>query len=311
MIRLGVDLGGTKIEIIALLVDESQPLHKAQEVYRKRIDTPQGDYRATLNAITQLVLQAERDLHNHDEFDMKGMQTRIGIGIPGAISSKTGLIKNANSVCLIGQDLQGDLQRSLRQTVRLANDANCFTLSEATDGAAQGFNSVFGVIIGTGCGGGMVLNGEILNGANAIGGEWGHNPLPWATADDTPLECYCGLKGCLETYVSGSGLQRHYQQRQNQSLNAKQIEQLALDGDEHANQLLEDYCVWLAKGLASVVNIYDPEVIVLGGGMSNLDLIYQRVPHIWQQWIFSDEVNTLLKPPMYGDSSGVRGAAWL
>ena len=293
--RFGVDLGGTKIEIIAL--NDAGLL-----TYKKRIDTPKGDYQATLNAITHLVLEAEIQLN---------CTGSVGVGIPGSISHKTGMVKNANSTWLIGEDLQGDLQRKLSRPVEIANDANCFALSEAMDGAARGADVVFGVIIGTGCGGGIVVDGKILNGVNAIGGEWGHNPLPWLDHNDQQLPCYCGLKGCNETFLSGSGLEAHYQNRTGLLKTAKQIVALSEQGDQQAEALMQDYIIWLAKGLASVINLLDPDVIVLGGGMSNIERLYSDVPKIWQQWVFSDQVNTRLVAPKYGDSSGVRGAAWL
>lgn len=293
--RIGIDLGGTKIEIIVLQ-------EHGQIVWQKRIPTPRGDYPATVSAICRLVEKAEQVL---------GQQGSVGVGIPGSVSHKTGKIKNANSTWLIGQDLQGDLQTALRREVRLANDANCFALSEAVDGAAKGVEVVFGVIIGTGCGGGVVVNGQLVNGINAIGGEWGHNPLPWATPTDDMLDCYCGLKGCNETFLSGSGVQAHYQKRTGLSKSVQQIEVLSQQGDAVAERLMQDYTVWLAKGLASVINLLDPDVIVLGGGMSNIERLYSEVPELWGDWVFSDEVNTRLLPPKYGDSSGVRGAAWL
>lgn len=295
MIRLGVDLGGTKIEIIALNAD-------GEVLLRLRRPTPKGDYLATVEAIVALVKEAEQPL---------GLSGSLGVGIPGAVSRKTGRIKNANSTWLIGQDLQGDLQRRLQRPVKLANDANCFALSEAVDGAAQGAEVAFGVIIGTGCGGGVVVNGRILNGLNAIGGEWGHNPLPWAGPEDPLMPCYCGLKGCNETFLSGSGLEAHYRQRYQRGLSAKEIVQLSEQGDPHAEAMMRDYTLWLAKGLASVINLIDPDVIVLGGGLSNASSLYREVPKLWSQWVFSDRVDTQLKPPEFGDSSGVRGAAWL
>ena len=297
--RFGIDLGGTKIEIVGL--EDSGLL-----TYKKRIQTPKGNYLATLNAITDLVLEAELALNTNGS---------VGIGIPGSVSHKTGRIKNANSIWLIGEDLQGDLQKKLNRPVKIANDANCFALSEATDGAAQGSEVVFGVIIGTGCGGGIVVNGQILNGVNAIGGEWGHNPLPWLAQSDEQLECYCGLKGCNETFLSGSGLEQHYQKRaglvSSEMLTSKEIVALSEQGDALAKALMLDYTEWLAKGLASVINVIDPDVIVLGGGMSLIASLYTDVPQIWQKWVFSDQVNTKLVAPKYGDSSGVRGAAWL
>lgn len=302
-VRFGIDLGGTKIEIIAL--QRLDDCDEDEVVYQKRAATPQGDYAATVEAIVGLVKNAEAEL---------ACVGSVGVGIPGAISHKTGRVKNANSTCLIGEDLQGDLERALERPVRLANDANCFALSEAMGGAAQGAEVVFGVIIGTGCGGGVVVNGDIVNGINAIGGEWGHNPLPWSTADDVLLDCYCGLKGCNETFLSGSGFTKHYQQRigdMDRAVNVQQIVALAEQGDVVAEQMLDHYCTWLAKGLASVINVIDPDVIILGGGMSNIKRLYSDVPQRWQQWVFSDQVNTRLVAPMHGDSSGVRGAAWL
>ncbi|BBP46232.1 N-acetylglucosamine kinase [Thiosulfatimonas sediminis] len=295
MIRIGIDLGGTKIAIIALDAD-------GQTRFEQRVATPKGDYLATLDAVVALVAQCERTL---------GQQGSVGVGIPGALSNKNGLVKNANSVCLIGQDLKGDLQRRLQREVFVANDANCFALSEAVDGSAKGAKVVFGVIIGTGCGGGVVMDGQVLTGVNWIGGEWGHNPLPWAV-DAMPLDCYCGQKGCIETFLSGTGLQNHYQQRSGVSLEAKQIMALAEQGVKQAHTLRQDYIVWLAKGLASVINLLDPDVIVLGGGMSNIQCLYTEVPKIWDQWIFSNEpALTKLVAPTFGDASGVRGAAWL
>ncbi len=300
---LGIDLGGSKIELIALPINhDSKQASYDKVLYQKRIDTPKGNYQKTVNAIVQLVMKAEEQL---------GGVGTVGIGIPGAISSKTGCIKNANSICLIGQDLQGDLQRRLNRPIFLANDANCFALSEATDGSAKGAEVVFGVIIGTGCGGGVVIQGAILNGVNAIGGEWGHNPLPWTTEQDTLLPCYCGLSGCNETFLSGSGLEAHYHHRTGQYKKADEIFALSDAKDEVASQLVQAYIIWLAKGLASVINLVDPDVIVLGGGLSNVGRLYTDVPKIWHQWVFSDEVKTLLLPPKFGDSSGVRGAAWL
>lgn len=294
--RMGIDLGGTKIECLALD-------GMGNEVFRHRVSTPKGDYLRTCEAIVNLVQLAEQTVQQSAK--------AIGIGIPGAISKKTGLVKNANSTWLIGQDLQGDLQRYFKAPVKLANDANCFALSEACDGTAAGADVVFGVIIGTGCGGGLVVKGEILNGVNAIGGEWGHNPLPWQTLEDLAMPCYCGLAGCNETFLSGSGFQAHFFQKTGQKLSAQQIVDLAQAGDSSAQRHLEHYCRWLAKGLASVINVVDPDVIVLGGGMSNIAYLYERVPQLWQQWVFSDSVETLLKAPKWGDSSGVRGAAWL
>ncbi|VAW48505.1 Cryptic sugar kinase Mak [hydrothermal vent metagenome] len=294
-LRFGIDLGGTKIELIALDASE-------KTLYQKRIETPKEDYPAIVRAMTSLVLAAEVAL------DQKGS---VGVGIPGAISHKTGRIKNANSTCLIGQDLQSDLQQALSRPIKLANDANCFALSEAMDGAGKGADVVFGVIIGTGCGGGLVVQQQILNGVNAIGGEWGHNPLPWADKKETLQPCYCGLTGCNETFLSGSGFEAHYAHQTGIYKTAKEIVALSQQGNIVATALLNAYTVWLAKGLASVINLVDPDVIVLGGGMSNISSLYVDIPKIWQNWVFSDQVDTLLLPPKFGDSSGVRGAAWL
>ncbi|WP_130537232.1 ROK family protein [Thiomicrorhabdus indica] len=309
--RLGIDLGGTKIEIIVL--DE-----QGQSVFNQRIATPKGDYQATLDAIVALVELAENFLKKH-VLEGSLHTSSIGIGIPGSISAKTGLVRNANSVVLIGKDLKADLEEKLYRPVFIDNDANCFALSEAVDGAAQDYKSVFGVIIGTGCGGALVVNKSIIQGSNGIAGEWGHNPLPWLNYDAEStgrsfknLSCYCGLSGCQETFLSGSGIERHFLERTGQTLSARQIVELSRQNHHEAKQLMQDYYVWLAKGLASIINIFDPDAIVLGGGLSNVDEIYQEVPAIWDQWIFNNEnVNTILTRPKFGDSSGVRGAAWL
>ncbi|SIN77720.1 N-acetylglucosamine kinase [Sulfurivirga caldicuralii] len=295
MLHLGIDLGGTKTELIALNA-------QGRELYRERRPTPQGDYAATVANIVAMVRDAEVSL---------GEQGTLGLGIPGALSRRTGRVKNANSTWLIGEDLQGDLERDLARPVRIENDANCFALSEATDGGGAGAESVFGVIIGTGCGGGLVYRGQIITGINAIGGEWGHNPLPWAALEDEPMPCYCGQQGCIETFLSGPGMARHFERTSGQALTAKEIAARARQGDAPAQAHLERYATWLAKGLASVINVFDPAVIVLGGGLSNIPMLYARVPQLWARWVFSDSVETRLVPPQYGDSSGVRGAAWL
>ena len=270
-IRFGIDLGGTKIELIAL--DGG-----GKELLRKRVPTPQGDYGATVRTAVSLVLEAEKELKS---------KATVGVGIPGSQSRVTGLIKNANSTCLIGHDLKGDLERALGREVRIENDANCFALSEATDGAGKGAKVVFGVILGTGVGAGIVVNGEVLVGPNAIAGEWGHNPLPLPRKEDLPLpDCYCGRKGCVEAYLSGPAY--------------------AKDGEN-----LDRYEERLARSLAGVINILDPDVIVLGGGISNIQRLYTNVPVLWKPYVFSDQVATKLLPPVHGDSSGVRGAAWL
>lgn len=290
-LRFGIDLGGTKIEIIGL--------DGERECLRRRVATPRGDCPATLAAIVQLVQDAEREL---------GRRGSVGLGIPGTVSPDHGRIKNANSTCLIGQDLKGDLERLLARPVRLANDADCFALSEASDGAGAGARSLFGVILGTGVGGGIVIHGRLLGGPNAIAGEWGHNPLPWRTAEDGPTRrCYCGLDDCIETFLCGPG----WAARSGLGLDAGQIARAAADGDPAAGAALARYCDQLARALASVINILDPEVIVLGGGLSNVPALYRQVPHLLVRHVFSDRVNTRLLPARHGDSSGVRGAAWL
>jgi fructokinase len=293
--RIGIDLGGTKIEIIAL--DES-----GAALVRHRVATPQGDYRATLEAITTLVRKVE------DETQRVGT---VGIGTPGAISRATGLLKNSNSTCLNGQPLLDDLEQVLGRTVRIQNDANCFALSEAVDGAAAGASVVFGVIIGTGTGAGIVVDGRVLSGPNAIAGEWGHNPLPWPRHDELPgAPCYCGKQGCIETWLSGPGMARHHQQRSGEVLDAPGIVAQAATHPA-CGQSMRDYEDRLARALAHVINILDPDAIVLGGGMSNIASLYDNIPRLWGRYVFSDRVDTRLLKNLHGDSSGVRGAAWL
>jgi fructokinase len=295
-LRIGVDLGGTKIEALALDAG-------GKEILRRRVTTPRDDYPQTLQTITALVTGMETDL---------GTTGHVGIGTPGAVSPITGLIKNANSVCLNEKPLAEDLTERLQRPVRLANDANCFALSEATDGAAAGAAVVFGVIIGTGTGGGIVVNGRIQVGRNAVAGEWGHNPLPWPKGQETPgPTCYCGRSGCIETFLSGPGLEADYHAVTGRRLSAMEINAAAQRGDAGAEAALARYVDRMARALASVVNILDPDVIVLGGGLSNLARLYQEVPRQWQRYVFSDQVTTPLLPPKFGDSSGVRGAAWL
>lgn len=290
-LKLGIDLGGTKTEIIAL--------QNGQPVIRRRTPTPQGDYQKTVGLIASLVEDCEREL---------GQQGSLGVGIPGTRSPDHGRIKNANSQCLIGQDLQADLEQRLQRPVRLANDADCFTLSEACDGAGAGAPSVFGVILGTGVGGGLVVRQQLLGGPNAITGEWGHNPLPWRRADDGPVRrCYCGQNDCIETFLSGPG----WAARSELGLEASTIVPAAQSGNSTAQQALNRYCDQLARGLASVINLIDPHVIVLGGGLSNTAELYQQVVPLLPRYVFSDQVNTRLLPAKHGDSSGVRGAAWL
>ena len=294
--RIGIDLGGTKIEGI-VLDDEGE------EIIRHRIATPQGDYPGTLQAIKGLVDYLEsRTTHAQS----------IGIGTPGAISAATGLMKNSNSVCMNGKPVHEDIETLLGRKVSLANDANCFALSEATDGAAKDADIVFGVIVGTGTGAGIVVNGRLLTGSNRISGEWGHNPLPWPQDVELPgPQCYCGKTGCIETWLSGPGMTRDHELYANVFLDAETIVSQAQFGDEDAEETLQRYEDRMARALASVINILDPDVIVLGGGMGNIKRLYKNVPARWGPYVFSDEVRTRLVAPVYGDSSGVRGAAWL
>ena len=323
-LRFGIDLGGSKIELIAL--DAA-----GQELLRRRMPTPQNDYAATVAAIATLVHDAEIELKQSGT---------LGIGTPGAISPATGLMKNANSTCLNGRPLQQDLERALGRTIRLTNDANCLALSEATDGAAAGASVVFGVILGTGVGGGIVAHGQVLTGANAIAGEWGHSPLPYfqfahsqadrastglhpATGEalihpwpsprefDAAPACYCGKKGCIETWLSGRALAADHVRYGGEDLPAYEIAQLAQAGYGPCNATLMRYEERLARALAGVINLLDPDVIVLGGGVSNIGRLYDTVPRLWARYVFSDRIDTKLVPPKYGDSSGVRGAAWL
>jgi len=295
MLRLGIDLGGTKIEIVAL--------DGGEERYRWRVPTPQGDYRATLACVADLVHEADTVL---------GEAGSIGIGTPGAISAATGLLKNSNSVCLNGQPLLRDLEALLKRPVRIANDANCFALSEARDGAAVGWNVVFGVIVGTGTGAGIVVDGAVLTGANAIAGEWGHNPLPWPQDDERPgPDCYCGKRGCIETFLSGPGMAADHQRATGDLLDSATIVTRAVEGDAACEATVQRYEDRMARALAHVINILDPDAIVLGGGMSNIERLYKSVPERWGRYVFSDRVATQLLPPKHGDASGVRGAARL
>ena len=294
--RIGIDLGGTKIEIVALAADGAVR-------HRDRIDAPRGDYEATLAAIEALVASAERAL---------GARANVGIGMPGAISKATGLVKNANSTWLNGRAFREDVARRLAREVRVANDANCFALSEAVDGAAAGSAVVFGVILGTGVGGGVVVEKRVVEGANAIAGEWGHNPLPLPSPDDHPLPlCYCGRRGCVETYLSGPGLAADHARVDGERIDATQIAMRAAAGDAACAATLARYEERLARALAGVINVLDPDVIVLGGGLSRIERLYERVPALWAAHVFSDSVRTRLAPPRHGDASGVRGAAWL
>ena len=295
-LRLGVDLGGTKTEIVALDGAGSEQL-------RRRVDSPRGDYAATVETVAGLVETAEAEL---------GDRGSVGVGMPGAISPTTGLVKNANSTWLIGRPLDRDLGERLGREVRVANDANCFALSEATDGAGAGERVVFGVIAGTGTGAGIVVDGRVLTGPNAIAGEWGHNPLPWPTADEWPgPECYCGRRGCIETFLSGPGLAADHRRVTGSDAGPEALARAAAEGDPACTATLSRYVHRMARALAHVINILDPDVIVLGGGMGNMAELYQRVPEHWDAFVFSDRVATRLVPPTHGDSSGVRGAAWL
>jgi fructokinase len=295
-LRLGVDLGGTKIEILAL--DAA-----GNERFRRRVPTPPGDYAATLATIAALVLDAERTL---------GARGTVGIGTPGSISRATGLLRGANSVCLNGQPIRHDLEHLLGRDVRITNDANCFALSEASDGAGRGAHVVFGAILGTGVGAGIVVEGRVLDGPNAIAGEWGHNPLPWPRDDErSGHPCFCGHFGCIETFLSGPGLERDHLRVSGEALTTLDIVARAATGDVACEATLARYEERLARALAHVVNILDPDVVVLGGGLSNIERLYANVPEQWGDWVFSDRVDTKLVKHAHGDASGVRGAAWL
>ncbi len=294
-VRIGIDMGGTKIEALAL--DDG-----GRELARRRIATPRG-YEDTLTALEALVAQVEEEA---------GGSGPVGIGIPGMISPLTGKVKNANSTWLIGHAFDEDLAKRLDRPVRIMNDANCFALSEATDGAGAGAEVVFGVILGTGTGGGIVVRGHILAGAQLIGGEWGHNPLPWPTGDEAPgPPCYCGRRGCIETFVSGPGMARDHEAVTGQRRTTHEIVELLSAGDEGARGTYGRYVNRLARGLATVINVVDPTVIVLGGGMSNLPRLAEATLAELPPYVFTDEVTTRIVPNIHGDSSGVRGAAWL
>jgi fructokinase len=297
--RLGIDLGGTKIEIVALDAG-------GEERLRRRVATPQGDYERTLDAIAQLVRDVEVALA------VAPGSSTVGLGTPGAVSRATGRLRNSNSLCLNDRPFRADIEARLARPVRVSNDANCFALSEAVDGAGRGAPVVFGAILGTGVGGGIVIGGRALEGRNAIAGEWGHNPLPWPRDDERPgAPCYCGRHGCIETWLSGPGFERDQLHVTGRALPAMQIAAAAAAGDPLAEAALARYEDRLARALAHVINILDPDVIVLGGGMSNVGRLYERVPRMWGAWVFSDRVDTGLARNAHGDSSGVRGAAWL
>lgn len=295
-LAIGIDLGGTKIEVIAM--DAA-----GRELIRRRRPTPREDYEGTLAAIRAMVLEVEQEL---------GGAGTLGIAHPGAISPATGLIKNANSTWLNGRPFDRDLSARMERPVAFTNDANCLALSEATDGAGAGAEVVFAVILGTGVGGGVVVNGRVLTGPNAIAGEWGHNPLPWPRDEERPgPDCYCGLKGCVETWLSGPGLAGDHARVTGERLSGPEIVTRAEAGEPAAMASLDRYEDRLARGLASIINVIDPEVIVLAGGLSNVRRLYSNVPARWDRYVFSDTVRTRLRPPVHGDSTGVRGAAWL
>ena len=294
--KLGIDLGGSKIEILA--IDQ-----QGKECYRQRVSTPREDYSAILNCIKDLVIQAERHL---------SATVSVGIGTPGSLSPHSGLLRGSNTTCLNKKPLKQDLEYLLGREVRISNDANCFALSEGLDGAARDAGIVFAVIIGTGCGAGIVINKQLVNGPNRISGEWGHNPLPWPEQNElTGTTCWCGQHGCIETFLSGPAMERDYQSTTAEVKTAKEIVTLAEQGDESSQRVISRYELRMAKSLAHIINILDPHTIVLGGGMSNVQRLYDNVPRLWENFIFSDEVNTRLVPPVHGDASGVRGAAWL
>jgi fructokinase len=296
MARCGVDLGGTKIAAVVLDGDGTL-------IWERRVATPRENYDGTIDAIAALVAEADR---------AAGTRCTVGVGTPGAISPATGLIKNANSTWLIGRRLHDDLERRLGRDVRLANDANCLAVSEAADGAAAGAHVVFGVILGTGVGGGLAIDGVAMTGANAIAGEWGHNPLPWPDAAELPgPPCYCGKRGCIETFLSGPGLAADYRKQTGADATGEDVVGRAGDGEAAAAAVLERWETRLARSLSTVINVVDPDVIVVGGGLSRIARIYDDVPRLWAKWVFSDRVDTRLVPAMHGDASGVRGAAWL
>jgi fructokinase len=297
--RIGIDLGGSKIEGVVLGSG-------SQVLARERVATPRGDYTGALVAIAKLVRALE------GEAGTAGLP--VGVGHPGSLSPATGRLRNSNSTWMNGQPLQQDLERALGREVRMANDADCFALSEAIDGAGAGARCVFGVILGTGCGGGVVVDGRLLAGANGIAGEWGHNPLPWPRPEWNEVpgpQCWHGGHGCLETWISGSGLAADHRRATGAPLTAEEVVARAEAGDEACGATLARYEDRLARSLAAVINLLDPQVIVLGGGVSGVRRLYDHVPRLWDQWIFSDRVTTKLVPPAHGDASGVRGAAWL
>ncbi|MBN9616975.1 MAG: fructokinase [Acidobacteriales bacterium] len=294
--RIGIDLGGTKIEALAI---DSQ----GRELTRHRIDTPREDYEATIAAMAGLVHRIEQETGN---------MGAVGAGIPGSVSSLTGLVKNANSTWLNGKPLDRDLSLALNREVRVANDANCLAVSEATDGAAAGKRVVFGVILGTGCGGGVAIDGRLHTGPNGVGGEWGHNPLPWARGDELPgPECYCGQRGCLETWISGTGVSQDHKRVTGKEQTTHEIMEAYKAGDADAVATVERFVDRLTRGLAHIINMLDPDIFVFGGGLSKAEHLYREIPERLPRYVFGREAATPIVPARYGDSSGVRGAAWL
>ncbi len=294
--RIGIDLGGTKIEAAVLGPDGGI-------VLRRRVATPGPDYAAVIETIRALVLEIEAAL---------GSRASIGVAMPGALSPASGRVMNSNSTCLNGRPFDQDLRAALGRALRFANDANCFALSEAVDGAGKGLETVFGVILGTGVGGGIAVRGRVLTGPNGIAGEWGHNPLPWPKDDERPGPlCYCGKHGCIESFLSGPALARDHRQRTGEDFDATQLAARASQGDLAAEATMQIYEERLARALASAINLLDPDAIILGGGVGRIERLYRNVPKIWGRYVFSDNVATRLLPPRWGDSSGVRGAAWL
>ena len=294
--RIGVDLGGTKLEAVAL--DGA-----GDELAKQRVATPRGDYEGTLDAIAELVSELEQQT---------GQSGTVGVGMPGSFSTVTGLIRNANSTWLIGKPFDRDLQARMSREVRFANDANCLAVSEAVDGAGAGAAVVFAIILGTGVGGGVALHGKVHNGYNAIGGEWGHNPLGWMAPEEYPgPECYCGKHGCIETFVSGTGFEQDFLRITGERVRGPEIVARAESGDSVAEATLQRYESRLARSLATLANVLDPDVFVRGGGMSNLPRLYESLPRLLPQWTLGRECTTPIRPAQHGDSSGVRGAAWL
>ncbi len=299
-VKIGVDLGGTKIAVVALSPSN-------QTLFSNRLSTPKGNYQGVLETIHDLVNQAKKNVGANGKDDAS-----IGIGIPGSVSPQTGLIQNANSTWMNAKPFQTDIESILDQPVKLANDANCLALSESFDGAAKGAGTVFGVIIGTGCGGGLIVNGKLIEGRHAICGEWGHTPLPWLKPEEFPgPACWCGQNGCLETWISGTGLEKAFQGAFGQAVSAQEIASRAAAGNKNAKTCLDLHADRLARGLALVTNLYDPDVIVLGGGLSNMDHLYEQLPFLMKPYVFADAFEANIKKPVHGDASGVRGAARL